>query len=56
MHSLAFYAKRMGLGEPLGSGAEVAAYIAAGDYESVLAHNVRDVELTTSLAKRMGVI
>ncbi len=56
MHSLAFYAKRFGLGEALGKGSEVGALIAAGDYESVLAHNVRDVELTTALAKRMGVI
>ncbi len=56
MHSLAFYAKRFGLGEALGKGSEVGAMIAAGDYESVLAHNVRDVELTTALARRMGVI
>ena len=55
--SLSAFAKRFGI--PVNdtiNGADIPALVAAGDWESVLAHVKSDVELTLALAQRLGVV
>lgn len=57
MHGLQFYANRFGI--PVDDdivGAEVGAAVAADDWASVEKHCAADVQTTTALAKRMGVL
>lgn len=56
--SLHFYAKRFGLDLPAdeGSGKDVAAWAAAGEWEKIRTHCAADVSLTWALAQRIGVV
>lgn len=53
---LAFYAKRFGLELPEGNGKDVAALMAAGNTEAVVAHCLSDLKVTRLLAERLGVV
>jgi predicted PolB exonuclease-like 3'-5' exonuclease len=59
-HSLTFFAKRFGLpvseAELERSGADIAGYVQAGDWDSVRAHCASDVKLTYALAQRLHVV
>lgn len=55
-HALRFYRRRMGLPDDPTSGADIAALVAAGDWDAVRAHNRADLETTYTLAQRMGVL
>jgi len=57
-HSLRFYGKRFGLEieAPELSGADVAAYVEAGDWKAVERHCASDVALTYTLASRLRLI
>ncbi len=55
---LKFYAKRLGLDVPADSynGSDIAALVAAGNWDGVMSHCRADVDSTVALAKRMGVM
>lgn len=55
--TLGAFCKRFGLPhDDSVSGKDVAALIAAGDFDAVLAHCAADVEATVALARRLGVV
>lgn len=56
-HGLQFYAKRFGL--PMLDkvhGSEIAALVAAGDWEAVRAHNLSDLGYTHAIANKLGLV
>ena len=52
---LEFYAKRMNLPLPVGSGSDVAGWVQAGQWAEVEAHLRGDLATTAALASRLGV-
>lgn len=57
--SLDFYCRRFGIDTeipPVGDGADVAAMLAAGDYDGIRAHCLADIRRTQALAQRLGLI
>lgn len=56
-HSLAFYAKRLGIGTlDKVDGADVAKLAAAGEWDAIRDHCLSDVGLTHALANRLGLL
>ena len=52
--SLGFYAKRLCLPALSGDGAEVAGWVAAGQWTALQQHNAADITTTVALATRLG--